>query len=762
MVLTVMRKAGIVSTLLFLASSALAAPTTKPIWPLFQPVSRPALPQIKNKAWPRNPIDQFIAFEHENRSLTPRPEAPKHILLRRLYLDLIGLVPTPQELADFEADQSPDAYEKVVDRLLADKRYGERWGRHWMDIWRYSDWAGWTGGNQIRDSQPHIWRWRDWIVESLNADKPYDHMLTEMLAADELYPEDTDKLRATGFLARNYKMLSREQWLEDTINHTSRAFLGLTMHCAKCHDHFFDPVSQAEYYEFRAIFEPHQVRIDRIPGELDTGKNGVPRVYDGEVKPTLYFIRGDERKPDKDRKIEAGVPKFLGGSFQADAKPLPRGAAHPDKRLFVMEDTIKESEKAVAEARAAHEALKKDPKATPEKVLIAEANLWMLDARHNAMINMIEAEKIQEAAIAAGKPASDESYKKNATWIHHAYEAVHYQRLEKFHQALHNLLTLQSAAKKDAAKIKEAEKALTKAQDEINEPLHGGYKPRSTNDYPDQTSGRRTAFARWVATEKNPLTARVAVNHIWLRHFGAGIVPSSADFGRNGRAPTHPQLLDYLATELVKNNWQMKPIHRLIVTSATYRMSATLDPANSAIDPDNVYLWRSPSRRMEAELVRDNILYATGQLDVTMGGPEIDHKLGLTSRRRSIYLRIAPEKEVEFLKLFEGPNPAECYERRPSVIPQQALALSNSEIVINHSRTLAADLSKKAGPDDSRFINLAFLQILARAPSAKEMSLCLSALAKTPTTQPSTSTTERTRQNLVLVLFNHNDFVTIR
>src|ERR1051325_7164226 len=170
-----------------------------------------------------------------------------------------------------------------------------------MDIWRYSDWAGWTGGNQIRDSQPHIWRWRDWIVESLNKDAPYSEMLTDMLAADELYPQDNDKLRATGFLVRNYKMLSREQWLEDTINHTSKAFLGLTMHCAKCHDHKYDPIAQTEYYELRAIFEPHKVRIDHIPGQPDTAKDGLTRVYDAEpAAPTYLFTRGDERQPVKD------------------------------------------------------------------------------------------------------------------------------------------------------------------------------------------------------------------------------------------------------------------------------------------------------------------------------------------------------------------------------------------------------------------------------------------------------------------------------
>ncbi|HEV8291242.1 MAG TPA: DUF1549 and DUF1553 domain-containing protein, partial [Tepidisphaeraceae bacterium] len=686
--------------------------------------------------------------------------------LRRVYLDLIGLVPTPAELAAFEQDQSPDAYEKVIDRLLNDPRYGERWGRHWMDIWRYSDWAGWTGGNQIRDSQPHIWRWRDWIVESLNKDAPYDQMLTDMLAADELYPEDNDKLRATGFLVRNYKMLSREQWLEDTIKHTSMAFLGLTMGCAKCHDHQFDPIAQKDYYQMRAFFEPHQVRIDRLPGELDTFKNGIARAYDADVKPTLFFIRGDERHPDNDRKIEPGVPTFLGGSLKIERKQLPRYAAHPDFRPFVMNDTIAASEKSLAEARKAFETAKADPKTTAAKLSDLELNVWILENRHVATVAVIECEKLREAAVAAGRSEKDEGYKKDERWIKQARMALEHQRLAGFYEATRNLMQLQNAAKKDSAKLKEAEKTVAKSYEEFTEPLNNSFKQRSTNDYPDQTSGRRTAFAKWLVNSINPLTARVAANHIWLRHFGTGIVPTPADFGRNGRPPTHPQLLDFLATELITQKWQMKPIHRLIVTSATYRMASTLDESDSKIDPDNTYLWRAPSRRMEAELVRDNILYATGQLDPTMGGPEIDQNLGLVSRRRSIYLRIAPEKEVEFLKLFDSPNPNECYERRPSVVPQQALAMSNSELIINHSRTLAAELSEQAGGDDQKFINLAFLQILSRPPTAEEQSLCLRALASHPTTSPTTRPTDaprlRPRQNLVLVLFNHNDFVTIR
>ncbi|HZJ15043.1 MAG TPA: DUF1549 domain-containing protein, partial [Chthoniobacteraceae bacterium] len=264
-------------------------------WKPFDRVARPAIPIVQNADWVRTPIDAFIADEHAHRGLTPRPTTSKPVLLRRVYLDLIGLSPTPKEQRAFADDLSSDAYERVVDRLLADPRYGERWGRHWMDIWRYSDWAGWTDGKQVRDSQRHIWRWRDWIVESLNTDKSYDRMILEMLAGDELAPEDPATLRATGFLVRNYKMLSREQWLEDTVKHTAQAFLGITLGCAKCHDHKTDPIPQTDYYQVRAIFEPHQVRTDRLPGELDREKGGIVRVYDVEKPPPTYFFnRGDE------------------------------------------------------------------------------------------------------------------------------------------------------------------------------------------------------------------------------------------------------------------------------------------------------------------------------------------------------------------------------------------------------------------------------------------------------------------------------------
>lgn len=700
-------------------------------WEPFEPVKQPGVPKVRDGDWARNPIDAFVGAEQQKRGLKPRPEASKEILLRRACLDLVGLSPTPKEITDFENDRSPDAYEKVVDRLLKDARYGERWGRHWLDVWRYSDWAGWSGGNQIRDSKPHIWRWRDWTIEALNDDKPYDRMILEMLAADELTPTDTNALRATGFLARNYKMLSREQWLEDTVKHTSQAFLGVTMGCAKCHNHMFDPFSQKEYYQFRAIFEPHQVRTDRIPGQTDTVKDGLVRVFDvGTNTPTYFFNRGDERKPDTNRVMEPGVPRALRGKFAMERVKLPKEAAYPDKRPFVIEDLLRESIAAVNSAKG------KD---------------WQLvEARHALLAATIRAEKLE-----------DNGEKDSPEWTLAAQEALRAQRylalLEAKEKWVEAIVAEAEARDKDldGAKKKrtEEEKKFAEAEKNLSSELTTKYTPRKTETYPEASTGRRLALARWIASPENPLTARVAMNHIWIRHFGQGIVPTPADFGFNGKPPTHPALLDWLAAEFVKSGWSMKAMHRLIMTSSVYRMASTPDLANAKIDPDNLYYWRMPSRRMEGELVRDNLLQVAGDLDGAMGGPDIDHNQGLVSKRRSIYLRSAAEKEVEFLKIFDGPSVTECYMRRPSVVPQQALALANSKLALAEAKALTEKL--KDSPD---FVEAAYLRVLAREPKAEEAQLCREFLAA----ESQKVSLERARQNLVLVLFNHNDFVTIR
>ena len=275
----------------------------------FQSPVRSSIPETSVPGWSKNPIDAFIASMREQKGLSPQSPATKPIWLRRVMLDLIGLPPTAEELDAFVADESDQAFETVVNRLLDSPQYGERWGRHWMDIWRYSDW--WGLGEDARNSQKHIWHWRDWIVDSLNADKGYDQMLREMLAADELYPEDPDRLRAGGFLGRQYFKFNRTSWMDETIEHTAKAMLGLTFNCAKCHDHKYDPFSQADYYRFRAIFEPYQVRLDATNGVIDFEKDGIPRPFDCNLDAKTYLhLRGDDRNPDLSRLMEPSVPRI--------------------------------------------------------------------------------------------------------------------------------------------------------------------------------------------------------------------------------------------------------------------------------------------------------------------------------------------------------------------------------------------------------------------------------------------------------------------
>jgi hypothetical protein len=791
------------------AAELAAAKKTLPLWKKYREgypwrpyevVEGPAVPAVKNAARVHNPIDAFVALEHEKLGLKPRPEAPKEVLLRRLYFDLIGLPPTAEELRDFLGDTSPDAYEKVVERLLNDPRYGERWGRHWMDIWRYSDWAGY--GPEVRDSQPHIWRWRDWIVKSLNSDKGYDRMIVEMLAGDELAPDDPEAVIATGYLVRNWKRYSREKWMQDTVEHTFMAFMATTIACARCHDHMYDPILQKDYYQVRAIFDPHNIRIDRVPGQADIAKDGVCRVFDDKLDTkTFLFLRGDDRMPDK-TPLEPGVPEGLGGnSLKISAVTLPRVAWCPDKRDFVAKELLTGSVDLIAKAEAAfNRALASAVLALTQSAgtnmwatltcsaaarkaydvaALAKLDLDLARARHRALLSLFEVEALEEAGKSGG-----------AEWKQLASITLKLQRQAALADAqrkrlaalqAHTALSPKGDKQKLLALAKilaDADKAVAKAEADLKLPLTTAFTPRTFKSFPKTSTGRRLALARWIADKENPLTARVAVNHIWLRHFGQAIVPSVFDFGRNGRLPSHPALLDWLASEFMERGWSMKAMHRLIVTSSTYRMASTPDAANAVIDQDNKYLWQFPSRRLEAEAVRDAIFYVAGQLDQRMGGPEIDFPLGLTVPRRSIYFRHAAEKQMEFLAIFDGPSVVECYERKQAIMPQQALALFNSDVVRKHSRLLARSLAAKVGTDPALFTKSAFETVLTRLPTPDELAECTAFLqkqedyfrtAKLPALAPSTDgltpsadPVMRARENLVHVLFNHHEFVTIR
>jgi hypothetical protein len=817
-------------------------------WDPFEPVRRPTVPMVKNTAWVRNAIDAFLAAEHERHRLTPRPPAPRHVLLRRLYLDLIGLPPTVAELRAFLADRSAGAYEKVVDQLLASPRYGERWGRHWMDVWRYADWAGY--GAEVRDSRKHIWHWRDWIVESLNGDKGYDRMILEMLAGDELAPTDPGTLRATGFLARNWYLFNRNVWLENTVEHTSKAFLGITLNCARCHDHFFDPISQKEYFGFRAFFEPLEVRNDRVAGQPDGNQDSIPRVYDAHLSaPTYLFVRGEARNADKSKALVPVVPAALaGGKIKVEAVKLPLAASVPDKRDFVMRELVTASEKSVARARALGEQAKQEAakakqtaaaykellkrfaprlnlspaeqaaeltrveqvaRISQEQACLAEVEVPLAEAKHAALRAVVRVERLEDAGVQ--QPAE--------AWQKAAREAASAQRCQavleaKRDQRLAQLAVEQAQSQADqtatnaarnkgeksrqtrarqaantlaAARVKltAANQAVARAEQTAKQPSTTAYTRRVLPTYPATSTGRRLALARWIAGKQNPLTARVAMNHLWLRHFGKGLVPTVFDFGRNGQPPSHPALLDWLAAEFMRQDWSMKQMHRLIVTSSAYRMDSVNDGASRALDPDNRWLWHMNSRRMEAELVRDSVLHVAGNLDATLGGPDLPHPQGLTSRRRSLYFQHAAEKQMEFLTLFDAANVTECYSRTESVVPQQALAMANSALVLAQSRRLARSLSKEVGEKATPATNTAFVKagfecLLGRLPSAPEQTACEDFLKSqaalladkkklTPfnggpacTIPPALDPHLRARENLIHVLMNHHEFVMIR
>lgn len=756
----------------------------------FQPVVRPNVPtSLHHKSAIANPIDAFLAAEWENHGLKPAPETDKATLLRRVYLDLTGLPPTRESLHAFVEGDAPGAYEKIVEKLLASPAYGERWGRRWMDVWRYSDWYGRRAVPDVLNSYGQVWRWRDWIVRSLNGDRGYDEMVRLMLAADELAPSNDADLVATGFVVRNFFRWNYNNWMRDNVEHTAKAFLGLTLNCCHCHDHKYDPVSQEEYFKFRAVFEPIEIRHDRWPNEADPGAypkytygsaykpiaSGMVRVMDDRLDAkTLFYTGGDERNVAKGRAtVPPSVPAALGGKFKVEAVKLPPESWYPGLKPFVRHEETQKREAAMKAAFADLEKamLKGDlslVRATESKFRATLSDLASLKMR-------IAADDVKYLGMAGDAKAMAEVASKAERQA--AFDAS--QVL--FAQAEAALAVAKSG--KDAAKTAAAEKQLADAKAKAEaagkalDATSVNYTPLSPI-YPKTSSGRRSALAKWITDQDNPLTARVAANHIWAGHFGRPLVETTNNFGRSGKAPSHPALLDWLASELVERGWKMKHLHRLIVTSQAYRMSSKgAGSANATTDTDNVYLWRFPTNRLEAEAVRDSLLAVSSELDATAGGPEIPQDQGLASNRRSLYFAHHGEARMEFLDIFDAANPCDAYRRTVSVLPQQALALTNSELAQRLSRVLAGKLSIVA-KDDAAFVRAAFEQVLCRLPRETEAAAAgkflarqrelLDADAAESKSAPkqaggsSAQPAQRARENFVLALFNHTDFVTVR
>ena len=744
----------------------------------FQKPIRPAVPAADVPGGSANPVDRFLAKAQHDAGVVPAGLADERLLVRRAYLDLIGVPPLDDDYRRYFENPASDRWERLVDELLASPHYGERWGRHWMDIWRYSDWFGL--GDQLRYSQKHIWHWRDWIIENLNADTGYDDMLMDMLAADERKPDNLQAQRATGFLARNYYLFNRTTWLDKTIEHVGKGVLGLTLNCAKCHDHKYDPISQRNYYQFRAIFEPHQIRLDPVPGATNVESDGIPRAFDAHPdESTWLHIRGDEKQPDKSSPVPPGLPEVVAtGEFSPVQIQLPLEAWFPGMREYVLNDRLREADQRIERATTKLADLNTNG-LTPELAALAEseAELAVRAATTERTFRELswKADRLRHL-----DPESDalpeRIAKAAAAWKERELAAASHAAAEA--RFAHARLIADSGDNKDkdkerkqaADKLAKAEKAM---QDLENREWNNDFpshrpslkaleSPAETDQSRRQpfartSTGRRLALAGWVTSRDNPLTARVAVNHMWMRHFGEPLVESVSDFGRRQKAPRLQTLLDFLSVEFMDNGWSMKHLHRLILTSEAWKRTGLIPAGHPSIaaDPENRLFWKRSPVRMESQVIRDSVIHLAGELDPTLGGPSVKADNDTPPYRRSLYFLHSRDDQNPFLVQFDDADIEACYRRDESIIPQQALAMANSSLTLTMADKVARKLNATA-PDlsNDEWIIQAFQSLLGRPPMVEESAECLSLLQEL---EP-----ERNKTILIHALLNHNDFITIR
>jgi hypothetical protein len=629
-----------VAALLLSSAMVGASPpgSEKPHW-AFQSVRRPDVPLACEQSWAQTPIDAFILARLEARGLIPAPRAVPRTLLRRVYLDLIGMPPTPEEQRAFLADPSPDAFAHVVDDLLARPQYGERWARHWLDVARYAE----SNGYERDGAKPNAWRYRDYVIDSFNRNKPYDRFLTEQLAGDELLDRSAETQIATTFLRLGTwddepaePKMDRYDQLDDVLGTTAAAFLGVTLRCARCHDHKFEPFSQTDYYRILAVFEPlKRPQLGRKELDLEVGSRVERLVYEslGKSPPRAYIWsevgpkapvthvlhRGDPTRPRQE--VEPGLPEVL-----VRQQPVP---------------------------------------------------------------------------------------------------------------------------------------------------------PQPLTD----STGRRLWLAHALTKPEQPLVARVMVNRIWQHHFGRGLVATPNDFGVMGEPPTHPELLDWLAAEFMASGWDVKALHRLILLSSTYQVSAVPAADMERLDPRGLLLGHWRQRRLEAEAVRDSVLAVSGQLNPQMGGPSVYPPLPRAvlegqsrpgdgwgksderqAARRSVYIFVKRSLAVPELEVLDAPDTASSCEQRPvSTIAPQALTFLNGEFINQQARQFATRLRREAGDDPAAQVRLAFELALCRPPRPEELQATLTFLAVQQAQIEKEAKGSDARQRALaafcLVLLNTNEFV---
>ena len=713
----------------------------------FQPIKNPTVP-----SGAANPIDAFLLRKLKANALGFSPEAAKRTLIRRATFDLTGLPPTPDEIAVFLADETPQAYGQLIDRLLASPNYGERWGRHWLDVAGYADSEGYTESDAERG---WAWRYRDYVVRALNDDMPWDRFVQEQLAGDEmvsppyanLSPEQIDKLTATGFLrmapdgtgsgANNAE--AKNQVIAETLKIVSTALMGMTVGCAQCHDHRYDPILQSDYYKLRAVFEP----------ALDPANWRTP-----QSRQISLFTEAD-RKQCADIEVEA---KKLDAKRQTKVDffiELPL-----EWKLRKEPEELRESLRAAYKTPAAkrtdeQKALLDDH---PSVRQISPGSLYLYDREFNDEIAKLNAER---------KKLAD---KKDAEALKKTDEQIKYFRDSLTKKVLDAMA--KKAANVRAAKPEEPfiralteqpgkvpvthlffrgdpgqPKAAVKPADLSVVALGKNLIPENAADRP--STGRRLALAKRLTDGTHPLTGRVLVNRFWLHHFGRGLVDTPGDFGKLGELPSHPELLDWLASNFMKNGWRLKRLHRLIMTSQAYRQISRRSPKLDELDPDNRLLGRMSVRRLEAETLRDSILFVSGQWNPRMFGKPVPVKedevgqivvgvstndssnrptgktisLGDEENRRSLYVQLRRSKVLSFVDTFDAPTmEPNCTKRTVSTVAPQALMLMNNSFVINESRSMAGRFRRLAKGNLDRQLGLAWETTLGQAPGADELA----------------------------------------
>jgi hypothetical protein len=797
---------------------ALTPPAARRDWWSLQPIRRPPPPTVSNSAWIRTPLDAFILARLDKAKLTPAPEADRRIYIRRVAFDLTGLPPTPEEIDAFVADAAPDAYEKLVDRLLAAPAYGERWARHWLDVTRFAE----SHGYEMNTLRPNAWPYRDYIVRAFNADIPYRQFVRDQFAADALGAGDVANAAATGFLVAGPhdlvgnatlegQMQQRADDLFDIVSTTGATFLGLTVGCARCHDHKFDPVTQKDFYALQAVF-----------AGVEHAERNLVAPNDTERRRHIAAARRERREIE--RRLDALEPRAA-----APGSPPARSPVQPSRNVERID---------AVETRFVRFTI--DATNDGTEPCIDELELYGGDERDGDLALAERGVKATASSVYANNPRhriehlNDGRHGNDRSWISREpgrgwvqvelpknarIERVVWGRdrqrkyADRLPRAYHIDISRDGRVWKTVAGswdrhppghggvASEAARRLLEQRRQLDERLSALEKPlriyAGTFRSPDRTyvlrrgdpmqkldevqpgalarigppfvlkpgateAERRLALADWIAHPDNPLPARVMVNRVWHWHFGQGLVRTPSDFGANGDLPSHPDLLDWLADEYRRNGGRLKPLHRLIVLSNTYRQASRFDAKAAAVDADNRLLWHNAPRRLEAEAIRDSLLQASGELNRRMGGPGYhlwDYSgyvisftpkktLGPEEFRRMIYQFKPRLQQDATFGVFDCPDATTAMPRRNrSTTMLQALNLLNDPFVLNRSARFAARLRREAGTEPKAQIHRAFRLVFGRAPSLQEENAALQLVRKHGLTL------------LGRTLFNANEFV---